>query len=435
MTTHEPSPGNPASPGFPSVDPAQESLSSALRAGFNILRLLMVVLLIAYFLSGWFQVQPGEQGVIVRFGKLLKNSKADSPHAGTAVFDPGLHVSLPDPFDQKIRIPGATFRLTIETFCFPRDAAARNRSLADAVQAKDTLAPGPDGYMIAGDRNIAHGVWAVEYRVEDAEAFVRTVGEQPGDAERLLRRLTEAAIVRTVSGLPIEDVTRTNVAGGAVDFTVAVRNRLNGTLAQLGTGLAVDKVTADTIEPGAVREAFLRVANARAERETQVNKARQEAERILSGAAGGHAVVVAGRPRKYYELLLDAINEYGAAQTAGASPERLAELRDKLDAQLSGAAGDVAGKLREAQSRADEVRERLRRELEQFTNYLAAYRKNPRLTVMRLWVRMRDTILSSKSNEVFYLPQSPTIEIITNRDPQRAVEADRERLRSRARQP
>ena len=70
-------------------DPAQESLSQALRAGFNVLRVLMIVLLVAYIMSGWFEVGTGQQGLIVGWGKLRLNEGGESANKGTPIFDSG----------------------------------------------------------------------------------------------------------------------------------------------------------------------------------------------------------------------------------------------------------------------------------------------------------------------------------------------------------
>ena len=53
------------------LDPANQSLAEALRKSFRILKLLMLVLVVLYFLSGWFSVKPGDVGVILRFGRIL----------------------------------------------------------------------------------------------------------------------------------------------------------------------------------------------------------------------------------------------------------------------------------------------------------------------------------------------------------------------------
>jgi regulator of protease activity HflC (stomatin/prohibitin superfamily) len=411
----------------PAVDPAQESLSQALRAGFNVLRVIIVVLLVAYFLSGWFQVNPGEQGLIVRLGKLRINQDSTSKYAGTPVFGEGWHASLPDPFDEKIRISGRNYKPTIYAFCFPLEEKDLRKELSDLNMAElapyvDKLKPGVHGAMLSGDRNLSHGLFAIEYRIDNAAEFVEHVGETPAVFEQLLRRLAEDAIVRTVAGMPVERVIRTQTDVLQGDFTLAIKRRLSAELAQLKTGVTVVNVEAKTVEPGKVRESFLAVSNAKSERKEKESQAEQEANRILSKAAG---------PRQKYEALLDTIEAYGAAQATEADEARLEELRLKIDQQLDQAEGEVAIRLRQAASRANEIRERVEQEYRLFVDYRDTYRKYPELTLVRLWVRMRDAILANENNEVFFVPEAGEIEIITNRDVQRRIDRDLKRYQER----
>ena len=104
---------------------------------------------------------------------------------------------------------------------------------------------------------------AIEYRIDDAENFVRNVGETPEMFEKLLRRVAENAIVRTVAGMPVERVIRTQTDAALGDFTLAVKRRLSAELARLETGVKVLNVEAKTVEPGRVRDSFLAVTNAK----------------------------------------------------------------------------------------------------------------------------------------------------------------------------
>lgn len=398
------------------TDPAQESLSQALRAGFNVLRVIMLVLLVAYFASGWFQVNPGQQGLIVRFGVLRTN-----PATGSPIFPEGWHFALPDPFDEKITISGQAYSIQIDTFLFRRDAKDIGKPLAEINTGRNELEPGIDGAMISGDRNLSHGLWTIEYRIEDGARFVTSVGEKPESFEPLLRRLGEAAIIRAVASRRVEDVLRYG-AGGEVGANVVaeeVRNRLGVELARLETGVVINRVTAETVEPGLVREAFVRVSLAESTRKQLIDEARQKRDEILNQAGGPG-----------YRELLAAIEVYGAAQAVGESEQRLAELRAEIDRQLEEAQGEVAAVLGRARTRGTEIREGVRRQYEQFTYQLEAYRKHPERTTLRAWVRMRDAILGSPQNEIFFVPRSQIVQILANRDPQRLIEAEKERLRS-----
>ena len=251
--THAPEPpGLP--PGVP-IDPAQESLVRALRASFNILRVLMIVLVVLYLCSGVFRVEPGQQGLVARLGKLRENSG----EGGGYVFQPGWYFSmLPEPFDKKFVLTGQVQSLVITTFMFNSDKAATAKNLADILTPKEELQPGVDGAMFTGDRNLSHGRWEVQYKIEDAAQFVQNVGATPDDAQPLLQRLSETAVVEEVGGRTVEEVTRTALDNVRDD----VQTRLQKALSDLATGIKVVQVLASTIEPGAVRDAFLDVSRA-----------------------------------------------------------------------------------------------------------------------------------------------------------------------------
>jgi membrane protease subunit HflK len=394
------------------ADPAQESLANALRASFNILRVIMVVLLVAYFLSGWFQVDPGERGLVARFGKLC------TTRAGGRVFGSGSHLRWPDPFEEKIHLSGKTFELEIDTFLFSRREDDIGKQLSEILPSREKLKPGTDGAMYTGDQSLCHGLWRIQYEITGAEPFVDTMGESAEAFEPILQRLAENAIVHEVGGRRVEDVLGKEIEGVTGD----VRRRLQKDLNDLGSGVTVAKVVAETIEPGHVRPAFRRVSQAENEKRRLIDEAEQKHEEILNQAAGPE-----------HKELLALIQQYGAAQTTDADPQRLQQLRDQIDAKLDKAGGQVAKLLRAAQTRDSEIREAVRREFEDFTYQLEAYRKYPALTTMRLWQQMREAILSSKENEILFVPPFGEIEILINTDPNRAIEAEMERYRQRGR--
>lgn len=392
-------------------DPAQESLASALRSGFNVLRVFMIVLVAFYLLSGVFQVRQGEEGLIVRFGKLVESGTQG------VVFEPGWHLALPDPFDEKLILSQATQTLRVDSFVFQRRPEDRDKPLSETLLVKDNLTPGVDGALLTGDKNLSHGVFRINYRITTADQFVRNVGDRVDAARPLLSRLADTAVLRSASGREVEDVTRRGIEAFAND----IQNLLQSELDLLESGITIDKVSAETIEPGRVRRAFLEVTEAENAKESSIKQAEQESSRILNQTAGA-----------IYPGVLDAIRSYGAAQLTNADEDRLTALRDRIDAELDSAGGKVATRLREARSMASSIRERIQREYEEFFFYRNLYQKFPRLTLIGLWRDMRASVLGSKQNEVFYVPQlCDTIEILTNRDPQRLIEAEMEKYRSR----
>jgi regulator of protease activity HflC (stomatin/prohibitin superfamily) len=408
--THPPEP--PVSPPGVPPDPAQESLVRALRASFNILRVLMIVLVVLYVFSGVFRVEPWQQGLVARLGKLRENPEA----VGTYVFKPGWYFRmLPEPFDKQFKISGQVQTLPVTTFMFAHPRAETAKNLAEITAAKEELEPGVDGAMFTGDKNLSHGRWEVQYKIGDVAKFVQNVGETPEDGRTLLQRLTETAVMREVAGRTIEEVTRTALD----EVRERVKTRLQKSLDDLGTGIVVADVLANTIEPGAVREAFMDVSRAEQERLALERAADEKRVEILSHAAGDP---------KEYTSLLEAIGEYGAAQMHSADDAELTQLLGRIETRLLDAetheAGQVAVKLREARGEAGAAVDKLRTEYEDFTTRLAQRTARPRITILGLWTEMRSEILGTLANEIFVVPQSDQIEILVNRNPERQKALD-----------
>ncbi|MCG3127318.1 MAG: hypothetical protein CHACPFDD_02176 [Phycisphaerae bacterium] len=392
-------------------DPAQASLAAALRSSFNVLRFIMIGLAAAYLGSGFFTVRPGEKGLVARLGVLRTDA------TGSPVLSEGARLVLPDPIDEKIRITGRENELVIDTFLFRRANDEIGKPLAELSARGGALKPGVDGAMFTGDRNLSHGLWTVQYKVADARKFVLNVGESTDVLNRVLARLAESAVVHTVSSRRVEEVTR----GGVTAVAAAVAEALQAEVNRLDLGVAITKVSAETIAPRQVKQAFDQVSEAENEKLRLQKEAEKTQWEVLNSAAGDR-----------FTEILDLIAEYGAAQLAGGDDARLGELQKRIDATLDHAGGGVAVMLQEAQARASDIRERARREVDQFTYYLELYRKDPELTVQRLWADMKIAIQTSKTNEMFFLPSvGDTIEILINRDPNRKIKAELEGYRAR----
>jgi membrane protease subunit HflK len=412
---HAPQPGGLAALPAAAPDQAQASLVSALRSSFAVLRLIMYVLVILYAVSGVFRIEPGDQGVVAQLGKLVLNNDKNSEYYQKPVFGQGWIWAWPDPFSERICITGKTLGEESDTFLFKRsEQDIKDHTDITSIRRRGALKPGQDGAMLTGDKNLSHGLWKAEYRITDAAKFVTRVGERPDDLAPMLRRLLDSSVLREVSYRKVEEVTRTK----RDIIADAVRARLQHELDKLDVGVTVIKVTANTIVPPQVAPAFDKVTKAENEKRAQEDAARQRATEILNQTAGPQ-----------YAELLDRIRAYGAAQVAGADAQRLGELRKEIDDTLERAQGGVAVRLRDAQAQANTERERLNSKYTEFVQRLEQYRAQPQLTLLRMWTDMRKEVLGSKQNETFWVPDTDYIDILVNRDPNRAREAERERLR------
>ena len=93
------------------LDPANQSLADSLRKSFRVLKLLMLVLLVLYFLSGAFSVKQGEVGLILRFGRIVGTGKGEQTKA--AVLTPDWYWSWPYPFERAVTVPTSERQLPV----------------------------------------------------------------------------------------------------------------------------------------------------------------------------------------------------------------------------------------------------------------------------------------------------------------------------------
>ena len=69
-------------------DAGSQALAEALRSSFAIVKVVMVLMVLAFFSSGFFTVGPQEKAVILRFGKPVGEGEK-------ALLSSGLHWSFP----------------------------------------------------------------------------------------------------------------------------------------------------------------------------------------------------------------------------------------------------------------------------------------------------------------------------------------------------
>ena len=178
-------------------DTAGKSLSDALGLSFVILKVIMIILVIAFLASGFKTVSSEEEALVLRFGKIREMSN------GKRVLTSGLHWILPYPIDEIVKIPVARKdNLDIDSFWYYlsdkeklQEASGKPVELSNLNKPLDPLR---DGYCLTrgekqenesadaegNDYNIVHTKWQLTYRISNPELFftnVTTPEPKPGD--------------------------------------------------------------------------------------------------------------------------------------------------------------------------------------------------------------------------------------------------------------
>ena len=396
----------------PALDPAQQSLSEALRVSFGILKIVMVVLLIAYAFSGTFSVGSNEVALRLRFGNYV-----GSP--GQRVLERGTYLAAPFPIEQIVKVDTRPSTLLLEDefwFETTKNDSGLTRSQLQ-FQKAGPLHPLRDGSLITGDSNIVHAKWALTWRITDPVAYLTNIGSKEV-AQELVTLTSQQGIVHSIARLTADEILR-----GIVN-----REQMLGLIQQrlddMRTGITIDQVTLDKVSaPLRVMRSFDAVTSAESDRARRIVAAQQERARILGETAGEAS-----------EPLLELVNAYSQA-TELEDPAHAQEIETLIDTALlelkindSVIGGDVARVMNKAQTYRTQITEQIATEAQSFSQLLPQYQLNPRLVMTKLWEDAREQILTGDVETFYTVPGQ--LELQFNRDPEIQKERQKEQLRS-----
>lgn len=390
------------------LDPANQSLADALRMSFRILKLLMLVLVVLYFLSGWFSVKPNEVGVVLRFGRVLGAAQGESTLA--AALSPGWHWSWPYPFERWETVSVSERTIPAE-FLFELSDEERTSGIKGYKYSN--LSPFRDDYVITGDVNILHVSVLVRYRISDAVAYLTNVLPMP-DREATIRspafkrypeytvmtNLVRDAVIRTAAHQEALHIR----GGGQKEFLEAVGQEINDKLRALETaglslGIEVDPASgiispqSGAIEaimpPRQVQELFDRTFAAQSEKSAAITKAASEADFQLLRAAGTGHEEIAAAIEKEYELLA-ALGAAGPAAPDSLATADVQPLRSQLQQQrrltenlLDGCSGEARTIINDAKIERDAILKEAAGDYARFMEVLPEYLANPHILTSR----------------------------------------------------
>ena len=107
----------------------------------------LLIVLALWLISGFYQVQPSEQGVVLRFGKYLETT------------DAGLHYHLPTPIEEVIKVNVTQERSINLGTMDNRYRNARNNAFTES-------------HMLTGDENIVDINLTVVWKIKDAKNYL-----------------------------------------------------------------------------------------------------------------------------------------------------------------------------------------------------------------------------------------------------------------------
>jgi membrane protease subunit HflK len=237
--------------------------------------LIPLIVLAIWLASGFYRVQPDEQGVVLRFGKWETTTQ------------PGLNWHFPSPIET-VFTPKVTRVNRVEVGF--RGVSELGRGASSRDVANESL-------MLTGDENIVDINFVLLWQIKDAGQFLFNIR----DPEPTVKAVAESVMREIIGKTPI--VEATTEGRGAIEL--AAREQTQQILDEYGAGILVTQVQLQKVDPpNEVIDAFRDVQRAQADRERAQNeaeafandilpRARGEAERILQEAQAYRQEVVA----------------------------------------------------------------------------------------------------------------------------------------------
>lgn len=246
-------------------DPAPSPSSPFASIG-KILAVLLVILIVQGVYSSFFKIAPSEVGVILRLGKYSRSTS------------PGLHFKIPY-LDhlykvdvEKIRKEEFGFRSR-----FPTSQTSYDRQRYDM-----------ESLMLTADKNVINVAWIVQYRVQDAYAFLFKVK----DVRQAIRDLSESVTRRIVGNMDF-DYVLSNRDLLAASVKQELQLELNRLFPDKLSGVNIGTVQFQDINPpDTVKPAFNEVNEADQDMKRLVNEAQETYNRVIPKARGDAKKIV-----------------------------------------------------------------------------------------------------------------------------------------------
>jgi membrane protease subunit HflK len=228
--------------------------------------LLLAGLIVIGLFNSYYTVQPEEQAVVKRFGKVI------------SIREPGLHFKLPFGIDKAYNIP--TARVLKQEFGF------RTAGMGDRTNYRKDAALLEESLMLTGDLKVIDVEWVVQYRISDPALYLH----KARDPSKTLRDISEAVMRRIVGNSLGSDV----LTEKRVQVAMQARDELQEILNSFDVGIQISTIELqDVTPPEKVKPAFNEVNQAEQERERLINEAEKRRNQVIPRAEGQAKQIIA----------------------------------------------------------------------------------------------------------------------------------------------
>ncbi|MEX0813782.1 MAG: FtsH protease activity modulator HflK [Chitinophagales bacterium] len=221
-------------------------------------KILIAVFIIIAGATSIRTVGPEEEGVVLQLGKYSRTTL------------PGLNFIMPFGIEKMYKIP--VQRQLKQEFGF-RTTSSGTRSTYDKRPYVN------ESTMLTGDLNMADVEWVVQYRIQDSYQYLFRVR----NAEKTLHDMSEAAMRKVVGDRTVNEVLTVK----RQEVATEVKKILQELCDDYENGIRIDQVVLQDVNPPEpVKASFNAVNQAQQEKETLINQAESDYNKVIPRAKG-----------------------------------------------------------------------------------------------------------------------------------------------------
>ena len=216
---------------------------------------ILGILVLVWLATGFFRVQPDEEGVVMRFGEFVRTA------------GPGLHYHLPAPIES-VELPKVTRVNRIDIgFVSPAEGRTGPRDVPE------------ESLMLTGDENIIDIDFTVLWRVGNAADYLFNVR----NPEETVKVMAESAMREIIGRTEIQPA----LTEARQLIESSTRDLLQQSLDEYGAGIVITQVQLQKVDPPEqVVDAFNDVLRSRQDQQRLRNEAEAYRNDIIPRARG-----------------------------------------------------------------------------------------------------------------------------------------------------
>ena len=254
-------------------DARTRALTEALQSSFKVVRVIMVILAVAFFGSGITKIDNNKQALHLRFGEYKKTLL------------PGLHWAWPYPIDEIVQIP------VNENRTITSDVGWRTED-EETPQNSMSFQPTYDGYTLTGDGNTLHVKAEMNFSLDEKSGdAIKAYEFGFSDVTGFLESVLDNAVYHASAGRStIDAYTKQS------DLRNAIERRVEKTISGIDSDLRIkiNSLTLDVTVPLDVKPAFDAFLKVQQESQQKVATAKADAVSTLANALGQAKVIEGG---------------------------------------------------------------------------------------------------------------------------------------------